>query len=222
MVVFFPSYAYLDKCTNLWRTSSKYRPRNGTSIWNSLHEIKPTFREANSAESQSDHLLSAQPKTKRVEETLKAYSEAISRGRGAMMLAVMGGSLSEGINFSDELGRGIVVVGLPFPNPKSAEWKAKMEYISKKSALKSAKSQPAREFYENACMRVVNQCIGRAIRHKNDYAAIILLDERYSQLRINGKLPKWIRTKLSTYSNTDMALKTLKSFFNEKNAAAKS
>ena len=35
--------------------------------------------------------------------------------------------------------------------------------------------------------------VGRAIRHKDDYASIILVDERYSGARIRDKLPGWIR-----------------------------
>ena len=34
--------------------------------------------------------------------------------------------------------------------------------------------------YENLCMKAVNQSVGRAIRHKEDYAAIIFLDHRLS------------------------------------------
>ena len=58
----------------------------------------------------------------------------------------------------------------------------------------------AREFYENACMRAVNQSIGRAIRHKADYACILLLDMRYDNSRIEGKLPAWIRQGMSDKS----------------------
>ena len=105
--------------------------------------------------------------------------------------------MSEGINFSDALGRGVVVVGLPFPNIQSAQWKAKLEYIeqtaTKRTGSRDEGKSAARDFYENACMRAVNQSIGRAIRHKGDYASILLLDRRYKTPRVESKLPGWIR-----------------------------
>ena len=89
----------------------------------------------------------------------------------------------------------------------SPDWKARIEYIetttadrlvsgsapmSKAEAATAAK-QAARDFYENACMRAVNQSIGRAIRHRADYAAIVLVDRRFSTDRIKKKLPGWIQ-----------------------------
>ena len=46
-------------------------------------------------------------------------------------------------------------------------------------------------------MKAVNQCVGRVIRHSNDFAAIILADSRYlvgtKGKRPLDKLPAWMR-----------------------------
>ena len=180
LVVFFPSYAYLDQVILRWHIKSK----NGSkSLWERLLDIKPIFRESKT--------------TTGADEVFNQYTQAISASKGGLLLSVIGGKLSEGINFSDALGRGVIVVGLPFPNIQSAQWKAKIEYVEKNTIERGGSREEgkalAREFYENACMRAVNQSIGRAVRHKADYACIILLDKRYNSPRIEGKLPAWIR-----------------------------
>jgi len=38
--------------------------------------------------------------------------------------------------------------------------------------------------------------LGRAIRHKDDYAAILLLDHRYLRANVRSKLPRWISDHL--------------------------
>ncbi|KAF3763990.1 DNA repair helicase [Cryphonectria parasitica EP155] len=201
VVVFFPSYGYLDEVIATWQVADS--ARSGNSIWDRLQTRKAVFRDSKGASSN---------------EVLEAYSRAIlgsgddrtdtkSTTRGALLLSVVGGKMSEGINFSDRLGRCVVIVGLPYPNINSPEWKARIEYlesdtvrrltsqnpdIKKQQAMAQAK-QVSRDFYENSCMRAVNQSIGRAIRHKGDYAAIVLVDRRFSTERIRGKLPGWIR-----------------------------
>jgi hypothetical protein len=43
-------------------------------------------------------------------------------------------------------------------------------------------------------MRAVNQSIGRAIRHRNDYSSIVLCDRRYvTDKNVWKNLPGWIR-----------------------------
>lgn len=215
-MIFFPSYAYLEKCVGVWKRSSTRASEGSKSLWQSMSVNKTIFQESGAARDQTKNSLASTTRATVVEKSLKAYSEEISSGRGAVMLAVMSGSLSEGINFSDRLGRGVIIVGLPFPNPHSAEWKAKMEYISQKSSKlieNHRMGYAAKEFYENACMRVINQCIGRAIRHKEDYAAILLIDKRYSHSRINNKLPGWIKSNLSNCYDAREASVSLKSFF---------
>ncbi|PWW80652.1 DNA repair helicase [Tuber magnatum] len=174
VVCFFPSYAYLEFVVSQWR--KKPTPTSNTvvkSLWERLEDRKTVFRESSDGSS--------------VEEVLTEYAQAIDSGKGGLLLSVVGGKMSEGINFNDNLGRGIIMVGLPFPNSNTAEWRAKLEHVEKAAG---------REFYENACMRAVNQSIGRAIRHREDYAVIALIDKRYSTDRIASKLPKWIQNGL--------------------------
>ncbi|KAI9772002.1 MAG: ATP-dependent DNA helicase chl1 [Geoglossum simile] len=185
VVIFFSSYSYLEVVAMRWQK---------TSVWEQLLQCKQIFRESKGSAS--------------VEEMLQEYSGAIDRGRGGLLLSVTGGKMSEGINFSDKLGRGVIMVGLPFPNIHSVEWKAKLEHVEKAvfsrqetettsgGTSRTQARAAGREFYENACMRAVNQSIGRAIRHRNDYAAILLLDRRFEGERVRNKLPGWIQKGL--------------------------
>lgn len=195
VVVFFPSYQSLSDITKRWSTVLTPGTK---SLLDRLETKKALFRES---------------KEESVDTVLGEYAQAIDLGKGGLLLSVVGGKMSEGINFSDALGRCVVIIGLPFPNINSAEWKAKLEYIeastitrlsdgtaegvilSQSEKLAKAKEQ-AREFYENACMRAVNQSVGRAIRHKGDYASVVMVDRRFGNERIKGKLPGWIREGL--------------------------
>lgn len=38
---------------------------------------------------------------------------------------------------------------------------------------------PGREWYTVDALRALNQALGRCIRHKNDWGAVLLVDERY-------------------------------------------
>ncbi|KAH8688867.1 putative DNA helicase [Talaromyces proteolyticus] len=195
VVAFFPSYDYLNHVLDSWRKT----PKNGRepSIFSLIEKNKPIFYES-------------QRKENAASDIFQQYSAKIESGSGGLLLSVVGGRLSEGINFSDKLGRGVIIVGLPFPNIHSAVWKAKISHIENRAYEKSqgtdsarqiASKAAGRDFYENSCMRAVNQCIGRAIRHRNDYAAIVMIDRRYEGDRIQRKLPTWIRQSLVTRAN---------------------
>jgi chromosome transmission fidelity protein 1 len=188
---------------------------NGQTILSLLERKKKILYESREAVTTTDALL-------------QEYTEAVESGSGALLLSIVGGKLSEGINFSDKLGRGVFIIGLPFPNIRSAVWQAKIQYLEEKTykqasgsetERKAAGKAAGREFYENSCMRAVNQCIGRAIRHVNDYAAIVMIDRRYELPRIQQKLPGWIRGSLVPAPPTRAAqvtMQRLTKFFAEK------
>ncbi|KAJ2771240.1 DEAD H (Asp-Glu-Ala-Asp His) box helicase 11 [Coemansia linderi] len=161
--------------------------RNWTSagIVDRISKRKPVFVESSTSSGDVLELYSARVKA--------------AGSTGALLLSVVGGRLSEGINFSDELGRAVVMVGVPFPSLASPELAERLAYYEGMAGAPSAASgvigsmgPRARELYESLCMRAVNQSIGRAIRHRNDYAAIVFLDARYAEPRIARKLPTWI------------------------------
>jgi len=93
--------------------------------------------------------------------------------KGALLLAVVGAKLSEGLNFADDLARAVVVVGLPYPNLASAELQERLKYVAalSKSSNQSGAGRPnsingrdaGTELYENLCMKAVNQSIGEPV-----------------------------------------------------------
>jgi chromosome transmission fidelity protein 1 len=86
--------------------------------------------------------------------------------KGALLLAVVGAKLSEGLNFSDDLARMVMVIGLPFANLGSAELQERLKHADRLVGEIAPKNTNAtygaagKELYENMCMNSVNQSIG--------------------------------------------------------------
>ncbi|KAJ8313917.1 hypothetical protein KUTeg_008478 [Tegillarca granosa] len=201
VVCFFPSYDYQRIVYSHWEKS-------GTLL--RIGHKKRVFQEPKKA-SEVDHVLAE-------------YSSCIQRSRalsvgsltGAILFCVVGGKMSEGINFSDELGRCVVMVGMPYPNIKSPELQEKMEYLNANFKVAEDGRKPGQVHYENLCMKAVNQSIGRAIRHRGDYASIILLDKRYGKPNVASKLPSWISKDLQKMEKYSSAVAVISKFFASK------
>lgn len=196
-VIFFPSYKYLSFVVNEWKVSG---------IYQKLNKIKKIFFEE---------------RNKSVEITLNEYKQCIElkneSENGALLLSVVGGKMSEGINFSDELARAVFMIGLPYPNLFNSDLIAKREYIKQKylklgKSLDFAQNQ-SQQYYENLCMKAINQSVGRAIRNINDYAIIYLIDKRYLQTKIQDKLSGWVKKRLVLSSSSFDVQNRTKLFF---------
>lgn len=117
-----------------------------------------------------------------------------------------------GINFGDGYGRCVMVLGLPYPDLRDPELNERLMHadrmvgVSRRAGCSSAScgvgeegrlGKAGREMYTNLCMQAVNQCVGRAIRHSRDYAAVVLVDVRYTAgdgfgQALRAKLPHWV------------------------------
>lgn len=133
--------------------------------------------------------------------TFSEYTQAVHRGERATLWAVVGGSLSEGINFADDLGRCVVVVGVPFPNAHDV-------------VLQERVARLGQEHYTALAARALNQSIGRAIRHARDYACVVLLDARYEDNGLaRAWLPQWMQQSLVPTAPFGPSIARVSSFF---------
>lgn len=209
IVCFFSSYDVMDQF---------YKHLVESKALEKIQLKKRVFKEPRSGGQLTEKMLADYAKA------VKSASKCMEPGAptGAFLMSVVGGKLSEGLNFSDDLGRCVCIVGLPFPNKTAPELAEKMKYLDKVAAeKKTATTFSSSEYYENLCMKAVNQCIGRAIRHINDYATVLLIDERYQQERIKKKLPNWIQTSLRTPNNFGGVQGSLVKFFKGKKSESK-
>lgn len=201
VVCFFPSYDYQRIVYSHWEKSG--------ALLRIGHK-KRVFQEPKKA-SQVDHILAEY-------SSCIQRSQAMSVGSltGAILFCVVGGKMSEGINFSDELGRCVVMVGMPYPNIKSPELQEKMDYLNANFKVSKDGRKPGQVHYENLCMKAVNQSIGRAIRHRGDYASILLLDKRYGRPNVVSKLPSWIGKDLHRMEKYGSVVAAVSKFFTSK------
>eukprot|EP00075_Anas_platyrhynchos_P034638 XP_027323891.1 ATP-dependent DNA helicase DDX11 isoform X1 [Anas platyrhynchos] len=202
VVCFFPSYDYEKQVHAHWEK---------TGLLTRLAAKKKIFQEPKKA-NQVEQVLAEYAKC------IKRCSQSAGQMTGALLLSVVGGKMSEGINFSDDLGRCVIMVGMPYPNIKSPELQEKMTWLDK-TMPRAAGPAPSRVLIENLCMKAVNQSIGRAIRHQKDFASILLLDHRYARPAIFSKLPQWIRERTQVKPAFGAAFAELRKFHRGKSDA---
>jgi DNA excision repair protein ERCC-2 len=114
----------------------------------------------------------------------EAMISDLRRDRNALLMATIGGSFAEGVNFNDNLLSSIVVAGFPFSPPTMEGEVMKSRYEKRYGARKAimyVSTYPA--------ISRVLQAAGRAIRSEFDRAAVVLLDERYLMPTMQSAFP---------------------------------
>ncbi|XP_018021404.1 regulator of telomere elongation helicase 1 homolog [Hyalella azteca] len=191
LLVFFPSYPILKNCHEHWQI-------NG--VWDKITNIKPAFIEPQN----KDGFLS----------TITEFYEKVNDPalRGAIFMAVCRGKVSEGLDFADGNGRAVIVTGLPYPPYKDPRVVLKQQYLNNVLA-KNKRGQSGQAWYKLEASRAVNQAIGRVIRHKDDYGAILLADCRFGMGNFSHQLSKWVQPHLKIYPDFAPTMRDLTRFF---------
>ncbi|EPY32008.1 regulator of telomere elongation helicase 1 [Strigomonas culicis] len=200
-LVFFPSYIALNGALDLWRAGSADN-RDEKTVWGMLTERKPVFVEPAS---------NADLKT-----VINEFQSAVdsNRTRGAILLAVCRGKISEGVDFSDHHGRCVIVTGIPFANNADLFIRLKRDYLNRIAHTRpSVNGKPftGEDWYRNEAFRAVNQCLGRVIRHKDDYGALVLADERFRDS--TTLLSSWIARETVVHSEFRLTYAMIAHFF---------
>ncbi|XP_050076273.1 regulator of telomere elongation helicase 1 homolog [Anopheles maculipalpis] len=174
LLIFFPSYPLMQKCSDEWQAAG---------IWAQINRIKPIFIEPRG----KDAFLA----------TMADYYAKVREpgGRGAIFMAVCRGKVSEGLDFADGNGRAVMITGLPFPPMMDARVVLKKQYLDT-NRTRENELISGNDWYALEASRAVNQAIGRVIRHKNDFGAILLCDSRFQNLRQQSQLSAWIHGHL--------------------------
>lgn len=210
MLVFFPSYSVMSQCIAAWKAKG---------IWERIGQYKGLVIEPTNAAAFANSANEFKAKLDSPE-----YN-------GAAFFGVCRGKASEGLDFSDRAGRAVIICGIPFANAVDPKVKLKKEVLNSKLAESRSRNTTATNgngadaerisgdaWYVQQAMRAVNQAIGRVIRHKDDFGAVILCEERFGQSRHVGQLSKWLRDDVITYDPYGDAMKSLSDFFRSQRA----
>lgn len=126
--------------------------------------------------------------------------------------------------------RAVVITGLPFAPIQDPKVKMKREFLDQNRAKQNAASiedggfgvQRAKsvslsgqEWYSQQAHRAVNQAIGRVIRNKNDYGAVLLLDSRFSLPNNQQGLSSWVRPHILPDEGIGQAISSLVKFYKQ-------
>ncbi|CAF4386004.1 unnamed protein product, partial [Adineta steineri] len=135
--------------------------------------------------------------------------------KGGLLLAVCRGRASEGIDFSDNNARCVITLGIPYPNVQDEEVIFKRNYNNEQNK-RVPQIMNGSDWYDSQAYRALNQALGRCIRHKNDWGALIIVDERIvnnmQDKHFNNKISLWIKQRLFISRNYDVTMNALEKF----------
>ncbi|KAJ8044233.1 Fanconi anemia group J protein [Holothuria leucospilota] len=211
VLCFLSSYSLMYKLSERWKT---------TGLWNEVERTKIVMTEARGGQKKEfDEQLKDFYDTIRDFEDKDITSQSLT---GVLFLAVCRGKVSEGMDFADNNARAVITVGIPFPSFKDPQVELKRAYNDHYKLERGLLS--GNEWYEIQAYRALNQALGRCLRHRNDWGALILVDERFRRnpnKYISG-LSKWVRNRVAHFLHSRDGIDSLKNFVIGRQSAAAS
>uniref|UniRef100_A0A674MNE4 Regulator of telomere elongation helicase 1 n=1 Tax=Takifugu rubripes TaxID=31033 RepID=A0A674MNE4_TAKRU len=194
LLVFFSSFPLMEKMLEFWRANGQAER---------IDSLKPIFVE---------------PKGKaNFTEVIDGYYNKVNdpQTKGGSFFAVCRGKASEGLDFADTFGRAVIITGLPFPPKMDPRVILKMQFLDEMSSNKTSKLKflSGQQWYKQQAFRAVNQAIGRVIRHRHDFGAILLCDHRFKNPDARAQLPLWVKPYVNQYDSFGNVIRDVSKFF---------
>ncbi|XP_068623451.1 Fanconi anemia group J protein homolog [Battus philenor] len=181
VLCFLPSYHVMNKLVERWRN---------TGIWAEVNELKHVFMESRTVRDHND--------------IMEDFYKYVSTDKGALLLAVYRGKVSEGMDFKDHQARAVITVGVPYPNTYDMNVKEKMKYNDRYATERGL--LPGKDWLLVQAYRALNQAVGRCVRHRGDWGGVLLVDSRFSNPHYTKHLSKWVRNYLGNNHHTFQSL----------------
>ncbi|OAF68694.1 hypothetical protein A3Q56_03566 [Intoshia linei] len=205
IICFFPSYSYMEYVLSEWYHRG---------VLDQIQKYKLIYIETQDINETNDALVN--------------FKKSCNCGRGAVLISVARGKVSEGVDFKHHFGRLVmfntyninlihvvdlfkcIIFGIPYLHTQNAVFQVRLEYLTEKLNISQ------RDYLAFDAMRHTAQCAGRVLRSKKDYGAMIFADNRYERSSNYSKLPVWITNELTSGNkslSTENAVHEVKNFF---------
>ncbi|GMR42829.1 hypothetical protein PMAYCL1PPCAC_13024, partial [Pristionchus mayeri] len=192
VLVFFPSYRLLDRVYE-WMFQATFIRQ--------IEMIKIVVKEPR----RSSELTEIMSQFEAGIRNPKNFGPAVT---GSLMFAVFRGKVSEGIDFTDDMARCVVSIGIPYPNAMDELVLEKKKYNTENAT--KLRILNGDQWYTSQAYRALNQGLGRCLRHRGDWGSIVMVDERLAVPRGQpafatsaaasaARVSRWIRDQSVNY-----------------------
>ncbi len=132
--------------------------------------------------------------------------QKLTHSNNSILYGVMGGKLSEGMDYPHNVLKGVVAVGLPY-----ATWDAYQESLVDYLEQQFPGNGRTYAYLTPAILRLVQAC-GRVHRSAEDKGYIVILDDRALQHYVRRLLPSYFQKEMITVENPSDCARQIERF----------